>query len=71
MKLTLRAARVNKGYSIDKASDLLNVSSYTLRNYEVGKTIPRIDFLLCAAKIYDCPYDNMDFSCFENSLKED
>ena len=42
MKLTLKALRINKGYSQKKASSLIGISEETLANYEKGLTYPDI-----------------------------
>ena len=37
MKITLKALRVNAGYTIEKASEALGISTVTLRSYETKK----------------------------------
>ena len=37
MKITLKALRVNAGYTIEKASEALGISTVTLRSYESEK----------------------------------
>lgn len=45
MKITLKALRVNAGYTIEKASEALGISTVTLRSYETKKTIPNMEML--------------------------
>lgn len=42
MKLTLKALRVNAGFTIEKASKELGISTVTLRSYETNKTVPTV-----------------------------
>lgn len=39
-KITLKAARVNAGFTQKKAAELLNIDRNTLRNWEKGITSP-------------------------------
>ena len=45
MKVTLKAARINKGLSQEEAAKLIGVSVDTLGNYERGITYPDIPIL--------------------------
>lgn len=40
MRVTLRALRVNSGYTLKQASSKLKISSETLRSYEKARTFP-------------------------------
>ena len=40
-RITLKAARVNAGYSQEEAAILLNISPYTLSNWERGVSMPK------------------------------
>ena len=62
MKLTLKALRVNKGYTQGKAASLIGISVETLAKYEKGITYPDIPTLKKIEKVYDTRYDNIDFS---------
>lgn len=46
MKITLKALRVNAGYTIEKASKTLGISTVTLRSYETKKTIPNMNYIM-------------------------
>lgn len=53
MTLTLRALRVNNGYSLREASELLGITKDTLSNYERGKTYPDVLIILKMEKLYN------------------
>ena len=61
MKLTLRALRINKEYSQEKAANLIGISVETLANYEKGITYPDIPVLKKIEEIYETKYDNINF----------
>ena len=42
MKATLKAIRVNNGWSQEEAAKLYGISVATLQNYELGKTFPDV-----------------------------
>ena len=41
-RFTLKACRVNKGFTIKEAAKKLGISEFTLMNYELGKTFPTV-----------------------------
>lgn len=48
MQMTLKAARVNAGYSVREAAALANVNKDTLSRWENGKRISKLDYIkLC------------------------
>lgn len=61
MELTLKALRINKGYSQEKASKLIGISVETLANYEKGITYPDVPILKKIEKVYDTNYNNINF----------
>lgn len=61
LKLTLRALRINKGYTQEKAASLIGVSVETLANYEKGLTYPDIQILKNIEEVYETKYDNINF----------
>ena len=61
MKLTLKALRTNKGYTQEKAAQLIGISVETLAKYEKGITYPDIPILKKIEEIYDTKYDNINF----------
>lgn len=61
MQLTLKAIRVNKGLSQEKASKLIGISVDTLGNYENGKSYPDIPILKKIEEVYDTEYNEINF----------
>lgn len=61
MKLSLKALRINKGYTQEKASSLIGISVETLAKYEKGLTYPDIPVLKKIEEVYDTTYDNINF----------
>ena len=60
-KLTLRAIRVNLGWSLEKASTLIGVSKDTLSNYERGDTYPDALTIKRIEDVYNVSYDRINF----------
>jgi len=60
-KLTLRAIRVNLGWSLEKASTLIGVSKDTLSNYERGDTYPDALTIKRIEDVYKISYDRINF----------
>lgn len=61
MAITLKAARVNKGYNQIAAAKLLGISVDTLRNYENYKSFPDIQVLKKIEKVYNVEYSDINF----------
>lgn len=61
VKISLRAARVNAGYSQKEAADRLGVSNKTLGNWENGITFPPADKIPMICELYGVSYDNLNF----------
>lgn len=61
MKVTLKAARINKGLSQEEAAKQIGVSVDTLGNYERGITYPDIPILKKIEKTYEIEYSNLIF----------
>lgn len=53
--ITAKAARVNAGLSMQKASELLGISRATLNNYEAGRTSPPWEIVEKMSEIYKYP----------------
>ena len=60
MKLTLKALRVNAGFTIEKASKELGISTVTLRSYETNKTIPTVKMMTKMLNLYNAKFSNID-----------
>ena len=61
MKLTLKALRINKGYTQEKAATLIGVSVETLAKYEKGITYPDIPTLKKIEDVYETSYNEINF----------
>lgn len=61
VKISIRAARVNVGFSLKEAADRLGISSKTLANWEKGITFPPVDKIPLICELYGVSYDNLNF----------
>lgn len=61
MSLTLKAARVNKGYTQSEAGEKLGVSRDTIRNWERSKSYPPMDKLMDICNLYEVKLDDLIF----------
>ena len=61
LKITLRAARVNAGYSQKEVAVLLKVSNKTICSWEKGETFPNAEQIDALCKLYSISYDNIIF----------
>ena len=68
MKLTLKALRVNAGFTIEKASKELGISTVTLRSYETNKTIPTVKMMNKMLSLYNAKFSNIDDVTESNEL---
>ena len=68
MNLTLKALRVNAGFTIEKASKELEISTVTLRSYETNKTIPTFKMMNKMLNLYNAKFSNIDDLTEANEL---
>lgn len=61
MKLTLRAARINKGLKQTEAAELLGVKESTLSRYERGLSCPDVSVLKKIEEVYSVTYNDLIF----------
>lgn len=61
LKISLKAARVNAGYSQKEAAEKLAVTNKTLCNWEKGMTFPSADKVEEICRLYGIAYDNINF----------
>lgn len=61
MQITLKAARVNAGYTQKQAAALLGVDNMTLSNWEKGKTFPTTERANALCKLYGRKFDEINF----------
>ena len=62
MKFTMKALRVNAGFTLEEASKKLGISRVTLRNYETNKTKPNIELLSDILKLYNAKFSNLEYT---------
>lgn len=68
MKLTLKALRVNAGFTIEKASKELGISTVTLRSYETNKTVPTVKMMNKMLNLYNAKFSIIDDLTESNEL---
>ena len=61
MKITLKAARVNKGLTQKEAAKLIGISLPSLAKYENGDRFPSIPTLKNMEAVYGVTYDDIIF----------
>lgn len=61
MKITLKAARVNKGMTQSDVAGKLGITKGTLVNYEKYRTIPDIETAKAMASLYDVSVNDIIF----------
>lgn len=61
MKITLKAARVNAGFTQKEAAEKLGVSNNTLCSWEKGTSMPNIQQVLKLCELYKVDLDNLIF----------
>lgn len=57
MYITIKAARINSGMKQSDVAKKLNVTSITISNWEVGKTIPNAEQFIELSKLYNVPIE--------------
>ena len=60
-RISLKAARVNAGFSQQEAAKMLGISKATLQNYESGNTVPDILMSRKIEEVYQFPADYIFF----------
>jgi DNA-binding XRE family transcriptional regulator len=61
IRISLKAARVNAGMTMESVCEVLNISKTTIFNWENGNTIPDADMALKLSKLYKMPLENIYF----------
>ncbi len=61
-KITLKAARVNAGYSQKGAAKILDISNKTLCAWENGKSFPKQPMIEKMCALYGVTYDSINFA---------
>ena len=60
-KITLRAARVNAGLTIEKAAAKLGINRDTLSRWERGRSYPSVLEFKLIEKLYKVKYEDIEF----------
>lgn len=60
-QITLRAARINAGYTQKEAADMLGISKTTLVKWEQGRTFPDAIAVSKICALYRTHYDDICF----------
>lgn len=61
VKMSLKSARVNAGYTQESAAKELHVSKKTIWSWENGKIIPKIDKIDPICSLYGVNYDDISW----------
>ena len=61
MQITLKAARVNKGYTQSQAAELLNTTKDVVSNWERGISFPDVIMLKKIEDVYGVSYNDLLF----------
>ena len=62
MRITLKAARINKGLTQEDVAKALNVTKKTVGSWEMGKTKPKIDKIEHLCSLLGCKYDDISWN---------
>lgn len=58
-KITLKAARVNKGLTQAAAAKLIGIAQATLRAYEQGVRLPSVEIVTRMLDVYEQPFESI------------
>lgn len=61
MRITLKAARINRGLTQEALSHELGVTKKTVGSWESGKTMPGVDKIEQLCSILEISYDNIQW----------
>lgn len=61
MQLNLKAARINKSMTQQKAAKAIGVAPTTLCNWETGKTFPNAKMIARVAEVYGLSVESIKF----------
>ena len=62
MEISLRSARVNKGYTQKEAAGRIGISEETLSRYERGRTYPSVEVIKRMEEVYGISYNEIRFT---------
>ena len=61
MRISLKAARVNKGLTQSELAEMVGVTKCTVGSWEKGKTKPKIDKIEVLCDSLGVTYDNIEW----------
>lgn len=61
MRITMKAARVNRGLTQAEVADALNVTKKTVSYWENGKTIPKLDKIELLCNLLNVQYNDIQW----------
>lgn len=61
MRMSLKAARVNKGLTQEELAKKVNVTKKTVWSWENGNTKPKIDKIELLCSVLETSYDNINW----------
>ena len=61
MAITLKAARINAGYTQQEVAECVGVSVSTIKSWESGKTYPKQPQIECLCELFGLKYDQIFF----------
>lgn len=61
MRITLKAARINKGLTQNEVAIALNVTKKTVGAWENGKSVPNINKIEMLCELYGRKYDEIQW----------
>lgn len=64
VKMTLKAARINKGFTQEYVANKIEVTKKTLGSWESGKTMPKADQIIALCNLYEVSYDNIKWNAY-------
>lgn len=68
MQITLKAARINAGFTQKQVAERLGISRYTLWNWESGKSFPNAMQIMQLLQWYHVRYEDILFSPTSNAF---
>lgn len=61
MRITIKAARVNRGYTQEDVASALNVTKKTVGSWENGKTMPKLTLVEPLCSFLGVGYDDIQW----------
>lgn len=61
MRMTMKAARINRNLTQKEVAVKLNVTKKTVSSWENGKTLPALDKIEAICELYGLSYDDIQW----------